>query len=216
MILSAVSRLRSMVSRLDANMARVFIPWVIRHPGHLKTYMGLMESCRKTMEMRERLKLGGTKVPPFLILSITSSCNLKCAGCFAAAAGTLDSRTKRLSADEWGSIISDASSLGVFGFVIAGGEPFTFPGLLDLCKGFRDRLFIIVTNATALTRKDLNELRKMKHCVVLVSIEGDEDMTDLRRGKGVHSKAMESIRLLASSGVLSGLSVTIRLLIASR
>ncbi|GAH95319.1 unnamed protein product, partial [marine sediment metagenome] len=117
--------------------------------------------------------------PPFLILSITKQCNLHCAGCYAAAAGTLSIKSeKQLNIDAWRKIIKEGNDLGVFCYVIAGGEPFMFPNLLDLCSEFKDRGFLIFTNGTALKETDYEKLKKLKNVAIIVSIEGDKEDTD--------------------------------------
>jgi MoaA/NifB/PqqE/SkfB family radical SAM enzyme len=97
----------------------------------------------------------------------------------------------------------------VFSFVIAGGEPFLFPRLIDLCQEFKDRLFLVLTNGTALTEEHYRQLKKTRNMVVIVSVEGGPDITDARRGRGVFGKALSTIDRLNSIGVLTGISVTI-------
>jgi MoaA/NifB/PqqE/SkfB family radical SAM enzyme len=155
-------------------------------------------------------------VPPTLILSLTQQCNLSCLGCFAAASGITcrkDPEGKRkkhlLGWGGWRSIISEASELGVFGFFLAGGEPFLFSKLLELCEEFKDRFFIVFTNGTAFAESDFERLKCLSNTAVIVSIEGDREATDLRRGQGVYRKALSSIRRLSEIGTPNGISVTI-------
>jgi MoaA/NifB/PqqE/SkfB family radical SAM enzyme len=156
-------------------------------------------------------------VPPTLILSLTQQCNLNCSGCFAAAAGITchkipDRKRKKkpqLDWRGWKSIISEASDLGVFCFFLAGGEPFLFPKLLDICGEFKDRCFIIFTNGTALTENDFEQLRHLSNTVIIVSIEGGKEATNLRRGEGVYQKASNTLRRLTELGTPNGISATI-------
>ncbi|MCI0497255.1 MAG: radical SAM protein, partial [Thermoplasmata archaeon] len=196
----------------DPNLARVFMPWVLRNPGRMAGFARMARAHRRASEVRLAFRGRGTVVPPFLILSMTSRCNLACAGCYAAAAGTtgdMAGRPDDLSSEEWRGIISEACDAGVFGFVMAGGEPFLHPGLLDLMEGFRDRLFIVVTNGTVISDEHLRRLGRMANAVVLVSVDGDRPITDSRRGPGVHGAANEAIGRLCRSGVLTGISVAV-------
>ncbi|MFW9834736.1 MAG: radical SAM/SPASM domain-containing protein [Candidatus Thorarchaeota archaeon] len=214
---STNGQMKKVLDGLDPNMSRLFVPWVLRNPRYIRAGIRLARAYKKTERLRREAKEVGLRVPPFLILSITSQCNLSCAGCYAAAVGTLDkkSRTscsearKSLDWNQWYDIIKDAAEQGVFGFIIAGGEPFLFRGLLELCESFKDRFFIILTNGTALTRLDHKRLRSTKNVAVIVSVEGSEETTDARRGAGVHKQALETLTLLKSSGVPTGISVTI-------
>jgi MoaA/NifB/PqqE/SkfB family radical SAM enzyme len=202
--------IKTTLKLVDSNMAKVFAPWILRHPKYLFVFKKLVKSFKHSLELRNKAKEEGYLVPPFMILSITKRCNLHCAGCYAAAAGTLDiASNSQLRINEWRSIIEEANELGVFAYIIAGGEPFLFPGLLELCKEFSDRLFIIFTNGTAIKENDFKKLKKLKNTGVIVSLEGDREATDYRRGNGVYEKALESLKRLNKIGVFNGISVTI-------
>ena len=154
---------------------------------------------KKTEQTRKHHKISGVQVPPFMILSITSKCNLNCAGCYAGSTGTgMISRDdeKQLTKGQWHKIIKDASELGVFCFIIAGGEPFLFNGLLELCAEFKDNFFLIFTNGTAVNDDDIKKLKRMSNIGIIVSIEGGAVHTDARRGTGVYQKAMDTLNRL--------------------
>jgi MoaA/NifB/PqqE/SkfB family radical SAM enzyme len=114
-----------------------------------------------------------------------------------------------LQLEQWRDIIQEASELGVFGFVLAGGEPFLMPGLLDLCKQFKNNFFIIISNGTAISDRNFKELSKLANVAVIVSIEGSQQMTDQRRGEGVYERVMDCINKFNKLGVINGISVTI-------
>ncbi|MBN2330431.1 MAG: radical SAM protein [Candidatus Aenigmarchaeota archaeon] len=207
----AASLIRN-ANNLDPNLARVFLPFALGNPRYLKGFFSLLGTHIKAKRRREEMLRSGLVVPPFLIISITSRCNLNCAGCFAKAAGTVSGSTgsrKELSFGQWKSIIRQAKDLGIFGFVIAGGEPFMHSGLLELCGGFKDSLFIILTNGTLLKEQQYEKLKSLSNIAALVSIEGGREINDERRGKGVHDKAMEALLRLNACGTLTGISVTI-------
>lgn len=202
--------IRRNIKLVDPNMAKIFIPWVLRHPSYLFTARKLIKSFKSTVELRKRAQEEGLKVPPFLILSITKQCNLHCVGCYAAANGTLSIKTeKQLNIEAWRNIIKEGNDLGVFCYVIAGGEPFMFPNLLDLCSEFKDRGFLIFTNGTALKETDYEKLKQLKNVAIIVSIEGGKEQTDSRRGTGVYEKVLNTINKLNKIGIINGISVTI-------
>ncbi|MFX1479813.1 MAG: radical SAM/SPASM domain-containing protein [Promethearchaeota archaeon] len=197
------------LKKVHPSLSKVFMPWILKHPKSMYTMMRLAKSYRKSRKVRMGEFMEGTKVPASLILSITSKCNLKCSGCYAAATGTLCNSNKSLNLEQWSKIIKEASELGVFGFMIAGGEPFLMPNLLSICEKFKDRLFFIFTNGTTLGEQHYNKLKRLRNVIVVVSIEGSEELTNLRRGLGVYEKAISTINSLDKNGVLSGISVTI-------
>ena len=197
---------------------RISLPWAIRHPRYILSARHLYRAFNETVQHRKELELDGLKVPPTLILSLTQQCNLSCSGCFAAAAGIIchnaganQKRKKKPQLDwnGWKSLVSEASELGVFCFFLAGGEPFLFPKLLDLCSEFKDRCFIIFTNGTAIRENHFEQLKHLFNTVIIVSIEGSQEATDLRRGEGVYQKASKTLKRLTKLGTPNGISVTI-------
>ncbi len=203
-------KLKKILKTVDPNLSRIFLPWALRHPSSLNKYRKLVKPFMKSLEIRRGLKNNDILIPPFMILSITTNCNLKCAGCYAAAVGTLNcGSNKQLKINEWKKIIKEANELGVFGYIIAGGEPFLYPNLLKICEEFKDRLFIVITNGTSISNENFKLLKKLRNTVVMVSIEGEKEMTNERRGKGVYEKASSTLKKLNKLGVLNGISVTI-------
>ena len=89
-------------------------------------YMGKFALASKAAsEKRSKAELAGEHIPPFLIASITSQCNLHCAGCYSRCNhATTDSEpVKQLTGEEWSKIFDEASDLGVSFILLAGGEP---------------------------------------------------------------------------------------------
>jgi MoaA/NifB/PqqE/SkfB family radical SAM enzyme len=197
------------LKRVNPSISKVFMPFILKHPKCMYSMIRLAKSYRKSREVRMGEFMNGTKVPASLILSITSNCNLKCSGCYAAATGTLCNNNKSLNLEQWSKIIKEASELGVFGFMVAGGEPFLMPNLLSICEEFKDRLFFIFTNGTILGEQHYKKLKRLRNAIVVVSIEGSQKLTNLRRGWGVYEKAISTINNLDENGVLSGISATI-------
>ena len=84
-----------------------------------------------------------------------------------------------------------------------------FPRLIDLCQEFKDKIFLIVTNGTAMTEDDFKKLKRTTNIVIIISIEGDIKTTNERRGHGVYEQALKTIRRVHKLGVIIGISVTI-------
>ena len=157
-------------------------------------------------------------MPSTLIISIAPRCNFNCEGCYASAAGNIKRRkglkTKTqaktpLNREQWRKVIKEAGELGIFVNIIAGEEPFLFPGLIKLCGEFKDQTFVIFTNGTALTEADYNLLKNLTNLAIIVSIEGSPGFTNKRRGSGVYEKVLKTIKSLDQIGVPTGISVTI-------
>jgi MoaA/NifB/PqqE/SkfB family radical SAM enzyme len=208
------SRLFGLASRfaeVDPLLSRVLVPWVVRHPRYVPGFLRLARTLGQSRRARARVLADGVKVPPFLVLSVTSKCNLRCTGCFAGDVGTVASTPAQpgFGLDDWHGIVDEAVRLGVMAFMIAGGEPFLLPGIAQLFRDYSDRLFLVFTNGTALHTADYEILKNCSNTVIVVSIEGDRDLTDLRRGRGVYEKALGSLDRLRTAGVLTGIAVTV-------
>ena len=211
-LLQRILGIQRLLEGLDPNLPRVFVRWAIRHPRHLPSLIRLARAHHQTSRARDQALENGMQVPPFLILSVTTRCNLRCAGCYAEAVGiTACSPEARppLGLSDWRRVIEEASALGVVGFVIAGGEPFMLPGVISLFRKYSDRLFLVFTNGTAIEDTDFQALKRCRNTAVVVSVEGDRELTDERRGSGVYQRALGTLDRLSGAGVLTGLSVTI-------
>ncbi|MGO9936928.1 MAG: radical SAM/SPASM domain-containing protein [Terracidiphilus sp.] len=199
------------IDGIDPNLLRVLVPWIIQHPRYLPGFLRLAHTLKQSHRVRARALADGVRVPPFLVLSVTSKCNLRCTGCYAGAIGTVTAAPAHpgLALRDWYSVVDEAIRLGVMAFMIAGGEPFLLPGIVKLFRDHPDRLFLVFTNGTALQPSDYAVLKNCSNTVIVVSLEGDRDLTDLRRGRGVYEKALGSLDRLQQAGVLTGIAVTI-------
>ncbi len=215
---SRMKRVRSAFDLVHPRMGKVFFPWLLQHPKYLRHAFTMLKAFEKAEEKRDQQLSRGLLIPPVVILSITSRCNLFCKGCFASATGTvshgqMDTKGAQpapsLDYVQWKRIITEAAEAGVFCFLVAGGEPFLFPEMFRLVRDFPQLLFVVFTNGTVMSDAILHDLKSASNLLVAVSLEGDETLTDLRRGKGTYFKAMETLRILEKNGVLNGISVTI-------
>ena len=213
-----IKMLKDALSKINPNIGKKLISWVLQHPRYLKSFFPLYRAYTKARQVREKELENGLQVPSTLIISITSSCNLNCEGCYASAAGNIkrhkNLKTKNqakapLMHEQWRKIIKEAGELGIFVNIIAGGEPFLFPGLIELCGEFKDQTFVIFSNGTALTEADYNLLKHSINLAIIVSIEGSPESTNKRRGTGVYEKALKTINNLNQIGVPTGISATI-------
>ncbi len=168
-------------------------------------------SSKRATARRHEAEMRGEHIPPFLIASITSSCNLHCAGCYARAVDSCNdaAAVNQLSAKEWGAIFDEAASLGIGFVLLIGGEPFVRRDVIE-CAGEReDILFPIFTNGTMLNEQYLQLFDRHRNLVPILSIEGGEKTTDERRGKGVYDRLQEAMQKMSEKGIAFGTSVTV-------
>ncbi len=211
------NKLETVLRQTDPNIARVFIPYMLHHPKKIWGYWRLYRAFKTSKRIREQAKTKEITIPPFMMLSMTSKCNLNCIGCYATAthltqkSGLNDEASKRcqLTLNQWRKLIKDAHDIGVFGYVLAGGEPFLLSNLLSLCEEFKNSMFLIFTNGTVLKEADLARLSHLSNVTVVVSLEGNERLTDQRRGAGVYKSAFQTLKNLNQRSIVTGVSVTI-------
>ena len=115
-------------------------------------------ASRKASKKRMKAEDAGEHIPPFLIASITSRCNLHCAGCY--------SRCNHATNDS---------------------EP-----------------------VKQLTGEKYFELfDRSRNLIPIMSIEGDREQTDKRRGEGVYDKLIGGMDEFKKRGLIFGSSVTV-------
>ncbi len=143
-------------------------------------------------------------LPKLVVISPTYACNLNCVGCYAGLYG----RKYELTKDEVASIIKQANDLGIYFFIITGGEPFFWPHLFDILEEFNDSYFLIYTNGTLINEEKAKRLAELGNATLAISVEGFELDTDWRRGRGVFKAILKSWELLRKYGVIFGTSIT--------
>ncbi len=168
-------------------------------------------SSRAASKKRKASESKGLHVPPFLIASITSSCNLHCSGCYSRCnEATTDAEpVRQLTCAEWADIFDEADRLGVSFILLAGGEPMLRYDVLKEASQRQNILFPIFTNGTFLAEKHFELFDRCRNMIPILSIEGEKEQTDMRRGEGVYDKLIAGMDELKRRGLIFGASVTV-------
>ncbi len=145
--------------------------------------------------------------PPFtLLISPTMQCNLNCVGCYSGKYA----REEGLSYELLDRLISEAREMGILFIVFSGGEPLTRKkDLFQLIRKHQDMYFMFYTNGTLITDSAADELHDLGNAGAVISLEGFEEATDGRRGKGVYQRVMAAMDRLKERGVPFGTSLTV-------
>jgi len=142
-------------------------------------------------------------VPWAILMDPTSACNLKCTGCWAADYGN----KMNMSYETLDNIIEQGKALGTYMYLYSGGEPLVRKdALLKLCQKHNDCVFLAFTNATLIDESFAEELLRVKNFVPAISVEGFEEETDFRRGKGTYAAVTEAMELLKRKKLPFGIS----------
>ena len=182
----------------------------LKNPKEILFLRRFSKDTKKATKIRQKYDEDGQNIPAFLIASITSSCNLHCTGCYSRAndACSDDAPINQLSGDDWGDIFSQAKEIGISFIVLAGGEPMIREDVIVKASEYPEILFPIFTNGTMLNDDYLNLLDKNRNLVPILSIEGNEEVTDSRRGEGIYNKLVESMDLMKRNNIIFGASLT--------
>ena len=187
---------------------------VLSNPREAKFAFRMQTLFQKSEKRRRKmLEQEELEVPPFLISSISTICNLHCKGCYARSNGIAEdekaNQKATLTADQWKNNFTEAADMGINFSLIAGGEPFMRKDILEKIAEVKDMIFPIFTNGTLIGPSYMKFLKDNLNMVPIISIEGTAMGTDERRGQGVFKRAMQSMEMLKQEGLFFGTSITI-------
>lgn len=166
--------------------------------------MGL-KGMLSVQKHKARLRRGQV-FPPFLYVSIINSCNLRCQGCWVDVAH----KQEIIQPKAFHKLVAEAKDMGNVFFGIVGGEPFMHPKLFELLEPHPDCYFQIFTNGQFISDEKAKRLRRLGNVTPLISVEGNEIVSDQRRGRGgVLGKTMQGIRNCLNNKVFTGVCTSL-------
>ncbi len=153
----------------------------------------------------EYFKRNGEYPPFFLAISPSMACDLRCFGCYAWKYP----KEKSLSKEKVQEIITEAKEkMGIYFFTITGGEPTFWQPLEEIVRENSDCFFHIYTHGMNIDEEMATRWAEYGNIHPSISIEGNAELTDARRGEGSYKKITESMERLRDKGVLFGFSIT--------
>lgn len=186
-------------------MARRFLGGTDLRSAWKLAYLMGFHGIRSVQRHKKRLKRG-EYFPPFLYVSIINSCNLRCQGCWVDVAH----EQKTIDREAMSRLIREAREMGNVFFGIVGGEPFMHPELLDIIEDHPDCYFQIFTNGQFITEEVAKRLRRAGNATPLISIEGNEIVSDERRGRdGVYQKTLRGLENCLREKLITGVCTSL-------
>ena len=179
----------------------------LKKPAQAFSFLRTIGWLRSAAKLRESWKQKGYVIPPILIFSITNECNLNCPGCYNKSFHQANG--KELSDEKLWQLAAEAKELGISFFVIAGGEPFLRPVLLDIMRKYPEIIFLVFTNGTLINNKMIVRFKQQKNVVPMLSLEGNQEETDERRGEGTFEQLQRTMTQMNKLGIFFGLSLTL-------
>ncbi|MDD2232682.1 MAG: radical SAM protein [Sphaerochaetaceae bacterium] len=142
-------------------------------------------------------------IPWAILMDPTSACNLHCIGCWAAEYGN----KLNMSYETLDSIVNQGEDLGCFMYIFSGGEPTVRKDdIFRLCTAHPECEFLAFTNATLIDEEFAKNMLRVKNFIPAISIEGDEEATDFRRGQGTYKRIMKGMEILKKYKLAFGAS----------
>ncbi|MBR6349358.1 MAG: radical SAM protein [Lachnospiraceae bacterium] len=193
------------------NFMKSALKATLKNPRESAFMLKFAAATKAASKRREALEKQGEHVPSFMIASITSKCNLHCAGCYSRCNhATVDSEpVGQLTSDEWLEIFSEADEMGVSFILLAGGEPMLRRDIIEAAGKRQNILFPVFTNGTFMDEKYFELFDRCRNLVPIMSIEGGRDITDERRGTGIYDRLIKNMDELNCRNLIFGASITV-------
>lgn len=155
-------------------------------------------------QRREKAKReNNSNIPWAILMDPTSTCNLHCTGCWAADYGNQLS----MSFEALDDIIKQGKKFGTYMYIYSGGEPLIRKNdIIKLCEKHNDCAFLAFTNGTLIDEDFARDMLRVKNFVPAISVEGFEEDTDFRRGKGTYRAVLKAMAVLKRNRLPFGIS----------
>ena len=142
--------------------------------------LGYEAFFRGTKTIRENRTKYHCNIPWLILFDPTSACNMHCVGCWAGEYG----HKNNLSFEDMDKIITEGKELGVYLYMLTGGEPLVRKAdILRLAKKHNDVQFAIYTNSTLIDEPLCEEVVKLGNIAFMLSIEGTPSTNDRPAGR---------------------------------
>ena len=203
--------LQEYLSRGIENFVADVVKATLKNPRESAFMLKFAAATAAASKKRREAEAQGQHIPSFLIASITSQCNLHCAGCYSRCNhATLDETpVQQLTDAEWLRVFSEADELGISFILLAGCEPMLRRDIIEAAGKRQNILFPIFTNGTFIDKRYFELFDKCRNLVPILSIEGEKEITDLRRGKGIYDLLIQNMDELHRRDLIFGASVTV-------
>ena len=160
-------------------------------------------------KLQERHKTSKQGTLRTIALDVTPRCNMRCDHCYAETYRHVDA----VSLDVLQRTLDELFELGVFHYVLQGGEPITDPArlhaIVEMCHP--DETYInVVTNGWDMTLDNIRWLRAIKVDKIAFSLDsGMEKEHDANRLPGSYRRVMAAIDNVLNEGLLASISTVV-------
>ncbi|MDO4623016.1 MAG: radical SAM protein [Eubacteriales bacterium] len=166
--------------------------------------LGYNAFFKGTKMIRKNREIYNCNIPWLILFDPTSACNMHCTGCWSGTYG----HKHNLTFDDMDKIVTQGKELGVYLYMMTGGEPLVRKkDILLLAEKHHEVMFSIYTNSSLIDEDFCKEVQRLGNIVFQLSIEGTPETNDARRGEGHYAGVMKAMDLLREYGILFGTSI---------
>jgi mycofactocin radical SAM maturase len=151
------------------------------------------------------VRVTGLSAPITVTWEVTNRCNLRCAHCLSGSGPEAPTDTD-LSLSEAKAVVDQLAAARVFQIHFGGGEPFLYPGFMELLRYAQSKdlcCLCISTNGSTLTPARIADLDAMGGVYLQISLDGaTEAACDAVRGAGAWRRAVDALERLRGTGIV--------------
>ena len=172
--------------------------------GKVLLNLGYEAFLNGTRTIRKKREKYSCNIPWLILFDPTDACNMHCKGCWSGTYGHKDI----LDFDTMDKIVSEGKELGVYLYMMTGGEPLVRKDdILRLAEKHQDSFFAVYSNSTLIDEALCKKIKELGNIIFLLSVEGSEASNDARRGEGHYSAVLNAMDLFKENGILYGVSI---------
>ncbi|HEX9844782.1 MAG TPA: mycofactocin radical SAM maturase, partial [bacterium] len=160
-------------------------------------------------ELTQATRLEGLSAPITVTWEVTNRCNLACTHCLSDS-GPWFKGAGELSLAEARGVVDQLAAARVFQIHFGGGEPFVYPGFMELLRYAQSRGFCclcISTNGALLGERRIAELEALGGIYLQLSLDGaSAEACDAIRGPGTFRKVLGALERLQGTSIVRTLN----------
>lgn len=145
-----------------------------------------------------------------IALDVTHKCSMGCSHCYAY---TFNNKVKPVELDILKRALDEAYELGVFHYILQGGEPLEDPSRLEAIINmiYPDETYInVVSNGWLMTKEKIKWLKELKVDKICFSMDsGIENEHDKNRRPGSYTCVIKAIDDVLEAGLLTSISIVV-------
>lgn len=183
-------------------------------PNVLSTWLDQL--AENNLGYYSEVQPSGQQLPPkppqnldFVWLELTKGCNLRCLHCYDDSSPEVIASERKSSGvmthDDWLSVISQASDLGVRRMQFIGGEPLLYSRIFELAEHARERnvdMLEIFTNGNLINEERANKIAQYGLNIAMSLYGPNAEIHDrITQGEGSFEKTLRAINLLKERNV---------------